>query len=102
MPKSRNTKLFVVMLLASTSALGQQPDSWIGVKVVTKYSYPVKIGDVVMDDDQRHRIYTATRVEGEWLWVKSGSVEGWLPAGQVAQGALRRRLATTNPIESAL
>jgi hypothetical protein len=45
----------------------------------TKYKYPVKVGNQVVEDGSRHHTYTVKRAEGDWLWVVSGSIEGWLP-----------------------
>jgi hypothetical protein len=55
----------------------------VGQRVVTKHQYPIKVGDRVVDDGSTFRIYTVTQVNGDWLWVVSGSIEGWVPARQV-------------------
>ena len=59
-----------------------QDSSWVGQKVVTKYDYPVKIGDQPVEKQYLFHVYTVTRVNGDWLWVVSGSIEGWLPTSQ--------------------
>jgi tetratricopeptide (TPR) repeat protein len=70
-------------LVFLNAATAQEPSAWLGRKVVTKYTYPVKLGEQVVDDDSEFRQYTVTRVNGDWLWVVSGSIEGWLPFSQV-------------------
>ena len=62
-----------------------QDSSWAGQKVVTKYQCPVTVEDRVVDDDSEFRIYEVTRVEGDRLWVKSGSIEGTLAVSEVVR-----------------
>ena len=56
--------------------------TWIGQKVVLKYEPPIKVGDRIVPTHGFH-VYKVRRVEGDRLWIASGSVEGWIPANQV-------------------
>jgi tetratricopeptide (TPR) repeat protein len=73
----------ILLTLFSLPLSDQEPTTWVGQKVVTKFKYPVKVGDRVVDDGSTFRIYAVTQTNGNWLWVVSESVEGWLPASQV-------------------
>jgi tetratricopeptide (TPR) repeat protein len=77
------TRLLSCLVFLNAAAAVQQPFTWVGQKVVTKYQYPVKVGNQIIEDGSRHEIFTVTRTEGDWLWVVSGSIEGWLPVSQV-------------------
>ena len=54
----------------------------IGQKVVARYHYPIKSRDQTAPKQNRFHVYTVEKIEGERLWVKSGSVEGWIPLSQ--------------------
>jgi tetratricopeptide (TPR) repeat protein len=69
--------------LGAVQVIAQEAFSWIGQNVVTKYKYPVKVGNQIIEDGSRHQTYTVTRAEGDWLWVVSGNIGGWLPVSQV-------------------
>ena len=73
----------LAVLLVVPHLVVAQDSSWVGQKVVIKYRYPVKVGDRVVDDGQEFYVFAVTRINGDWLWVVSGSIEGWLPARQV-------------------
>ena len=47
-------------------------------KVEPKYGYSLKIGDQVLEKQNLFHVYTVQRANGDWLWVASGSVEGWI------------------------
>jgi tetratricopeptide (TPR) repeat protein len=79
----RLAALCFLMPVGTIQGIAQEPFTWIGQKVVTKYKCPVKVGNQVIEDGSRHKTYTVTRAEGDWLWVVSGSIEGWLPINQV-------------------
>jgi TPR repeat len=75
------TRLLLCLVLA-TPAVAREPFSWIGQMVVTKYDYPIKIGNQVVPAHGFH-VDTVNRTNGDSLWVVSGVVEGWIPASQV-------------------
>src|SRR5271157_2330749 len=75
--------LFILPLpMLSHLVFSQEPSSWIGQKVVAKYGHPIKIGEQLVEQHNFH-VYTVQRANGDWLWVVSGSKEGWIPASQV-------------------
>jgi tetratricopeptide (TPR) repeat protein len=71
-----------VMLLASLTHAQAAP-SWIGMKVVTKYQTPLRVGGQVVDEDKAFRVYTVEEVNGGSLRLVAGSVKGWAPATEV-------------------
>src|SRR5271157_1252305 len=75
--------LFILPLpMLSHLVFSQESFSWIGQKVVAKYGHPIKIGEQLVEQHNFH-VYTVQRANGDWLWVVSGSKEGWIPASQV-------------------
>ncbi len=62
--------------------IAEEDSTWIGRKVVAKYHYPINSGDQPVEMQNRFRVYTVERVEGERLWVKAGSAQGWIPVSQ--------------------
>ena len=76
--------LFVLPLLVLPHlVVAQETSSWIGQKVVTKYEYPIQDGISLCDTG--FHVYTVQRTSGDWLWVVSGSVKGWIPVSQVVR-----------------
>ncbi|HVW00336.1 MAG TPA: tetratricopeptide repeat protein, partial [Planctomycetaceae bacterium] len=74
--------LAVLVLLAGSTAFGQN-QNWIGHRVLTKSTVPLKVLDKVVDDGTESHIYKVTHVNGKWLWLTSGSVAGWVQASDV-------------------
>jgi tetratricopeptide (TPR) repeat protein len=75
--------LFVSLFLLPHLVVAQETFSWIGQKVVTKYDYPVKIGDQLVEKQNLFHVYTVKQTNGDWLLVGWEGKEGWLPASQV-------------------
>jgi len=69
-------------LALAAPAFAQETFPWIGQLVVTKYKYPIKVGDRVVPT-RGFGVYRVQRAEGDRLWVVSEDVEGWIPSGQV-------------------
>ena len=81
---AKTSWLFVSVALAFPPAAHAQAASpWVGTKVVTKQKTVLKIRGTVVDDEKEHRIYTVETVNGDWLWLVSGSVAGWVRSGEV-------------------
>ena len=55
----------------------------VGEQVITRYAKPLKVGKEVVDDGTAFRIYRVAQVKGDWLWLESGRVSGWVEAGNV-------------------
>ena len=72
----------LAVLLVVPHLVIAQASSWVGQKVVTRYDYPVKIGNQFVEKQNAFHVYTVTKVNGDLLWVVSGRIEGWLPASQ--------------------
>jgi tetratricopeptide (TPR) repeat protein len=66
-------------LLAAASADVRAPDPWIGQSVVIKHDHPIKVGTRQVPTYGFH-VYKVTCAQGDWLWIQSGSVRGWIPA----------------------
>jgi tetratricopeptide (TPR) repeat protein len=63
--------------------IAQDALTWIGKKVVAKYHYPIKNGDLLVEKQNRFHVYSVERTDADRLWVVSGSVQGWIPVSQV-------------------
>jgi tetratricopeptide (TPR) repeat protein len=72
--------LFV--LLATSVAQAQDAAPSLGQRVVIKYKHPLKIGAVLIEPKD-YRAYTIEGTDGEWLWLTSGGVAGWVPKTEV-------------------
>jgi tetratricopeptide (TPR) repeat protein len=82
--RPRGRRLILVVLLMTAGDLRGQADApRVGTRVVTKYQTPLRAGQQVVDDGSTFRVYTVERADGGWLWLVSGSVRGWVPAGVV-------------------
>ncbi len=73
----------VLIPLGTAQVIAQEPLSWIGQKVASKYRYPVKVGNLITEEGSQHRTYTVTRTEGDWLWEGSESLRESLTVSQV-------------------
>jgi tetratricopeptide (TPR) repeat protein len=73
----------VLISLGTVQVIAQEASTWIGQKVVAKYHYPIKSGDLLVEKQNRFHVYTVERTNGDRLLVVSGSVQGWIPASQV-------------------
>jgi tetratricopeptide (TPR) repeat protein len=85
MGRVKNLFAPIFLALFAPPADAQQPISWVGQKIVTKYRCPLRVENQVVDSGTTFRIYTVTQSNGDWLWVVAGSIEGWLPANQAVQ-----------------
>lgn len=54
----------------------------IGQRVVVKYKRPLTIGGVAVEPKD-YRAYMVERADGDWLWLVSGGVAGWVPKDEV-------------------
>ena len=72
-----------LILVVTIPVFAQESSTWIEKKVVAKYHYPLKVGDQPVEREPRFHVYTVKRVEGDRLWVGSGSLAGWIPSSQV-------------------
>ena len=50
----------------------------VGQRVVLKYKQPLKMGSVIIEPKD-YRAYTVEGIDGDWLWLASGGVSGWVP-----------------------
>jgi tetratricopeptide (TPR) repeat protein len=64
------------------TAKGMEPqadESWLGVRVMARASgTKLKIGSEVTALLNAGSVFRTDRVRGDWLWVDSGSVRGWV------------------------
>jgi tetratricopeptide (TPR) repeat protein len=74
---------WVIGGLLVTSQVEGQVSKPVGTKVVTKKQTALYAGTRVANDDGELRVYTVERVEGDWLWLVSGSVSGWVRSSQI-------------------
>ena len=60
-----------------------QPDStWIGQKIIAKYNYSLQSGKMLVANQTPSSVYTVERIEGERIWVTTGSGDAWIPGSQ--------------------
>jgi RNA polymerase sigma factor (sigma-70 family) len=58
------------------------PDSWIGKKVVIKYSAPLMEGDQVVGDNV-FRVYAVDRIDADRVKLTADDISGWIKAEDV-------------------
>ncbi len=75
------TRLIFCLVLVTT-AVANEISSSTGQLVVIKDDYPIKIGNQVVPT-HGFVLYSVKHVQGDWLWIVSGGVEGWVPASRV-------------------
>ena len=68
--------------LVTIPVIAQEPSPWVGQKVVKKYNAPLRVANQVVDDFI-FRTYTVEQVNGDWLWLVSGSMKGWASISSV-------------------
>jgi len=68
---------------AAPVSLPQSPAASVGEQVITRYAKPLKVANKVVDDGTAFRVYQVGQVKGDWLWLESGRVRGWVEAGNV-------------------
>jgi tetratricopeptide (TPR) repeat protein len=61
----------------------QVPESWVGKKVVTKYSDRITEGDRIVDADGHFRAFTVNDVSGRRLRLVCQGISGWIDADRV-------------------
>jgi tetratricopeptide (TPR) repeat protein len=72
----------LAVLLTASVVHAQETSPQVGQRVVIKYKYPLKIGEVVIEPKE-YRAYTVEGTDGDSLWLVSGGVSGWIPRGEV-------------------
>src|SRR5690242_8010271 len=73
---------FLVAFLATTIVHAQGTSSLIGQRVVIKYKNPLTVGGVNVEPKD-YRAFTVEKADGNWLWLVSGGVSGWMARDQV-------------------
>lgn len=70
----------IIVLVVSSSASAQPSSPWLGARVVTRSSdIALRLGSsTIPPAGDLHPAYTVEYVQGNWLWVTSGDVFGWL------------------------
>ena len=78
----RTWPALAIVLFVFAPVRGQEALSMLGQRVVIRYRRPLTIGAVNVEPED-YRAYTVDRVEGDMVWLVSGSVSGWIPKDQV-------------------
>lgn len=78
----RNAIWHAAVLVASLASC-QTASPWVGRKFMAKCGQELKVGNQIVDDGSTFRVYKVERVNGDWLWLVSGSVSGWVRSGNV-------------------
>src|SRR4051812_14247927 len=73
--------LLVTMILGSvTSRTAEAEETWVGKKVIQKYSdFELRVGTKVIDRKRLIEIYTVERENDSWIWLRAehGELNGW-------------------------
>lgn len=69
---------------AASRAAAQVYDPWVGARVVARGSdTKLKVGPRVSATLNAGSVFRVDRVQGDWLWVDSGNISGWLKKADV-------------------
>ena len=87
MKTSRRFLILITVNLASL-CLAQAPapvpaPPLVGQKVVTKLHTSMMIGDELVPAPNAFLVYTVEKTNGDWLWLVSGSRQGWVRPSDV-------------------
>jgi tetratricopeptide (TPR) repeat protein len=95
---NRSLPMLAMLVLLPLTAFGQTNSSWIGKRVIIHDGAVLKVGNRVVDDENRNtnlavsgktrsifRAYRVGQVNGDWLWLKAEKVgvEGWVKVESV-------------------
>ncbi len=74
----------LVVVLAAMFAVAHAQDfnPLVGQRVVVKYKRPLMIGGVAVEPKD-YRAYTVEQADGDYLWLASGGIAGWVPKDEV-------------------
>jgi tetratricopeptide (TPR) repeat protein len=75
--------LVLAVLVTASLVQAQDISPWVGQRVVTKVLTPLKVGNRIVDEGTMFRVYTVERAHGDWLWLVSGGVSGWVQSSEV-------------------
>jgi tetratricopeptide (TPR) repeat protein len=65
-------------------SFGQGADPWVGARVMTRGTEAkLKIGSKVLATLTAGSVFRVDRVQGDWLWVDSGNIQGWVKKDDV-------------------
>lgn len=80
--KTRWLAAAILLVLLVRGALGQG-SAWMGKQVIIRSpEVRPRIGAQAVDVGKEFRVYRVDLVQGEWLWVVSGDVRGWILAAE--------------------
>jgi tetratricopeptide (TPR) repeat protein len=86
-PRPRPSFLALVpflTLLVATPAQAQTAETWVGARVMCRTSRAtLKVGPKVSATITAGSVFRVDRVSGEWLWVDSGNIQGWVKKADV-------------------
>ena len=78
------TLVILAILDGAGPAGGQDVDSWRGKEVVLESrDTELMVGPEVVATGKYHRVFRVQRVKGDWLWLVSGSVSGWVRQDEI-------------------
>ena len=72
----------LIFLFTATLVQAQDTPTLVGNRVVIKYKRPLTIGGVLVEPKD-YRAYTVEKADGDWLWLTSGGISGWIEKGEV-------------------
>jgi tetratricopeptide (TPR) repeat protein len=78
----RHIVAFLVVCLATTIVHAQGTSPLVGQRVVIKYKSPLTVGGMPVEPKD-YRAFTVEKADGNWLWLVSGGVSGWMARDEV-------------------
>src|SRR4051812_22120989 len=77
------SRALLACLVLAGAADGREEDPKVGLRVVTKYRQPLRLGRRVVDRDETFRVYTVKAVQGNYIWIAAGDARGWVSTSAV-------------------
>ena len=78
-----HTAMVLVVLFATSLTNAQNISQWVGQRVITKYGTPLRFGSQAVYVDTVFPVYKVDQLKGDWLWLVSGGVSGWVRSSEV-------------------
>ena len=75
--------LALLTLFAASFSQAQDNSRWVGQRVVAKYGTSLRTGDQVVYVDNVFRVYRVQQEQGEWLWLETDGIAGWVQPSEV-------------------
>ena len=83
-PRLLAIALTTIVATTGGEAKAQGTDAWSGARVMARVSETkLKVGETVSARLNAGSVFRVDRVNGDWLWVDSGNIRGWVKKADV-------------------